>query len=954
MRFIAPFWLLFLPLLFWGLWWTGRQMMGIAPTRKRFVLILRSIVVVLLVFALAGVQAVRVHKRVCTLFLLDASDSIPESARKEGIAFIHKAVKHLRPDDKVGLIVFGRNPVVEIAPTNLRKLSDFHAAPDRAATDIASALRLAMALFPDGYAKRIVLLSDGNETEGDAQAVATVARTEGITVDVIPLKTFEKRKEVLVTDVLIPAEAKIGQPFPVRVIAEAMANATGILRIDRDGMPVKEVSVQLFPGKNAITTSLRVDSAGVSRFRFILEAAPDSDPRNNVWMSLVTVKGKPKVLLAEEEQDQTGALAKVLKVNDLEVVRVGKGGLPTRPEELQQFDTIIFSDFPADAMSDLQMQVIRSAIRDTGIGFAMIGGEQSFLPGGYYATPIAEVLPVDLDVRQRKVFPAATIVIIIDTSGSMAVMEGGVQKVHLAAKAAIETLKMLRPIDRFGVVVSGTGAGYFQTDWASPIRPAKDRDRIIVQLSKLYAGGGGIYCRPSLELAAKAILGEVTRVRHIIMLADTDDCDEQEGCFEIARQLRSHRVTVTTVGIGRLDGQHVPFLRKLAHIGSGNFFVANSARDLPKLFTADVSIMTRSAIEEGAFIPRIAGDDEILHGVDWRKVPPLLAYNLTSDRPLARTLMRTDKDDPLLAVWQFGLGTSIAFTSDAKPKWARKWMGWGDFSTFWANVVRSSLRKASQTSYSITTQVRSGKAVVELQAFTPEGEPINLLQPEVKVATPLGESKSIILQQEGLGRYCGQFPVSETGVYLLTVHEPGEGGKPKVFTTGFAVPYPSEYRFTKTNTPLLQRIAEITNGKVNPHPKEVFRLPPQPGASVTDLWQLCVWLALLLLLFDITARRIVLGVPEIVLALVGKMIEAWERLKVRRPILVPETRARLRTAKQRARQKVSAGTVVSPSSLFEHQPTYSEPVQPEAPAPTVGASSQTTSRLLNVKRRKKQ
>ncbi len=945
MRFTNPWWLLLLPLLWGGLWWTGRWLLGMSPSRKRLVLALRALITLLLVFALAGVQAVQKHRRVCTIFVVDASDSVSEGERERTRQFIAQSLQHARFDDLTGIVVFGREPMVEIAPTKLQTLPNFTAAPDRAATDVAAALRLAMGLFPEGYSRRIVLFSDGNETHGDATSVAEVARTEGVTIDVVPLQTVEKKREVLVADALLPTEVKVGQPFLARLVIEATTVASGVLRVDKDGVPVKEVPVNLSAGKNTVAISLRVDQPGISRLRFFLDTVPDTDPRNNIGLGLVTVRGKPKVLLAEGEPDPTGALAKVLRANDIEVVR--ETTLPSRPEEWQQFDAIVFSDFPAWAMSDQQMRLLRSAVRDTGIGFLMIGGEQSFLPGGYYGTPVAEVLPVDLDVRQRKVYPAATVVIIMDTSGSMGVMEGGVQKVHLAAHAAIETLKMLRPIDRFGVIVSGTG-----TDWLAPIRPAREAPRIIEQISRIYAGGGGIYCRPSLELAAKAILAEPTRVRHIIMLADTDDCDEQEGCFEIAAALRRAGVTLTVVGIGRPDGVHAGFCQQLARIGGGNYYVARAARDLPKLFTADVSLMTRSAIEEGAFIPKIVGDDEMLRGVDWSRTPPLLAYCLTSDKPLARTLMRTNKDDPLLATWQFGLGTATAFTSDAKPKWARQWVPWSGFATFWANVVRGTLRKAAQTRYAITTQVRQGEALIELQAFTPEGEPINLLQPKVTVASPTGDSQSLVLQQEGLGLYRGRVPVTETGVYLVTVQERDEKGAMRVFTTGFAVPYPTEYRFTRPNTPLLQRIAELTGGKVNPQPSEVFRLPERPSASVSDLWHWCVWLALVLFLTDIAARRLAITVPEAVAAVVRKLAEMRQRWVLRqRPVPALETGGRLLAVKQRVRQR-GKGAVVNPQVPTASPPAEAPPSSaPPQKQPAQGKATQTTSRLLEIKRR---
>jgi len=900
------------------------------------------------------------------MFLLDASDSVSETDRQRARSFMEQALSSARSDDWAGIVVFGRQPIPEVLPTHLKALPPLRAKVDGSATDIASALRLAMGLFPEGFARRIVLLSDGNETNGDSIALAQVAKTEGVVIDVIPLGVQRQRKEVLVSDVLMPTETKRGQPFSARILVDATTDATGVLRVDRDGVPVKEVSVRLTKGKNAITVTLRAEKEGMHRFRFLLDAAPDADPRNNVGMGIVKVLGKPKVLLAEGDADPLGVLAKVLAENGMEVVRVFEGQLPARPEEWQGYEAVLLSDYPAWGMSEGQMRLLRRLVADSGVGFGMLGGEKGFLSGGYYGTVLAEVLPVDLDVRQRKIYPAATIVLILDASGSMAAMEDGVQKVHLAAKAAIETLKMLRPMDRFGVIVSGAGA-----DWLAPIQPAGNRDRIIQQLGQISAGGGGIYCRPSLALAAKAIVAEVTQSRHIIMLADTDDCDEQEGCFEIARQLRAHGVTVTTVGFGRPDGIHAPFLRQLAAVGGGNFYVARNLKDLPKLFTADVSLMTRRAIEEGAFIPKVVGDDEVLREVDWSKVPPLLAYNVTSDKPLARTLMRTEKGDPLLAMGRYGLGAVMAWTSDGKGKWAREWVRWGEFGKFWGNLVRSLLRQATQGRYTVTVRVNKGVAEIEMEATDEKGNPLNLLEPQVRVTDPVGETRTLLMQQEGLGRYRGRVPVSQTGVYFVSVVEPSGQGKARVYTTAFALAYPTEYRFLRANLPLLTRLAELTGGRVNPPANKVFQLPPQPLAAATDIWHWCVMAALVLLLMDIAVRRLVIGVPEIIMALQGKLVGWWTRRR-QQVTVVPAVTERLRLAKERSALKrrqaeretigeVPTVTNLTKSPSPDHPletagttPTASPTSSQSRPvAPSDGGAARATERLLTVKRRRR-
>ncbi len=954
MRFLEPTYLGLLPIALLGVWWTGRRMLGMSRGRKRFVIALRMIVVALVILALAAPQAVRPNQGVCVIFALDLSDSISDRGRQAAKAHLQDALKHLGEHDQAALVVFGRDALVDFMPAELRDLPTIYSKPEPDGTNIAAAIRLASAMFPDGKNRRIVLLSDGNETEGSAQDAALVAATENIEIDVVQLAAATPESEVLVLETQAPSEVKIGEPFNLRVVIESRKAAEGTLVVDRDGEPVKRVPVKLTPGKNVVVVPVRTEKEGFHRYRVSLEASPDGDARNNIGRAFVRVRGKPRVLLAEGGlPDSTRALEKALRANNLEVTRVNANTFPARAEELQNYDAILFHDFPAVALSPQMMLALQSAVRDTGIGFAMIGGENSFLPGGYYETPIAEMLPVDLDVRQRKVFPPATVVIVVDISGSMGVEEDGIPKIQLAAKAAIETLKMLRPQDQFGVIVSGTGV-----DWLAPIQKAANRDSVIAQVSRMYAEGGGIYVRPSLLFAESALLPIQTTTRHVILLADGDDCDEQDGCFQIAARMRSMGITMSVVSLGR--GKDVGFLQQLARVAGGNFYLTERARDLPRLFTADVALMTRSAIEEGAFIPKVSAGEEMLQGINWSSTPPLLAYDLTSDRPLARTLMRTHKDDPLLAVWQYGLGQSLAFTSDAKPKWAQRWIGWGEFAPFWTQLTRSILRKGGKQDYQTTVRLEGGQAVVEMQAFTPQGEPINFLQPEVRVGMPTGEGMTITLQQEAPGRYVGRFPARGVGDYTLTVIEKDPDGTLRTNTTGFAIPYPSEYRFTRANLPLLTRIAETTGGKLNPQPVEAFRPVAKEGRSVRDLWRSFLWLALALLLVDLTLRRVVIPLAEWAELLRRLPEKLFGGVRGRRPAPQPQATARLLGVKARAgtRRAEPDGAATQPrptpvaASAPADEPATASAPPPRQTAPTA-APTETTSRLLEIKKQRK-
>ena len=412
MTFTDPVYLwLLIPALAWT-YFVARGMHGIVRSRKAMAVVLRTGVLVLLVLALAGLQSVHRNEGQATVFALDRSASMTTAEDHGAQQFIAKSLDALGPSDKAGLIVFGKNPVIDTDMGYLRTLGPIYASPDTSATDIAAAIRLASASMPEGSARRIVLLTDGNETSGDAVQAAEAAAADGIQVDSVPVApaATPKTGEVLVDRVEAPSEVTKGQPFELRVIARATQSASGTLSIDRNGQPVESIPVSLTPGVNVLAVSQTADSPGFYKYRAVLsDLDNDTDPRNNVGIGFVDVRGKPRILLVEGVPGSARALQTALAPHDLDVSRVGIAGVPTTPEALQSYDSIIFSDYPAMGLTDSQMTMIASAVRDSGLGFGMIGGDNSFLPGGYYATPIADILPVDLNVRERKVYPSTLI-----------------------------------------------------------------------------------------------------------------------------------------------------------------------------------------------------------------------------------------------------------------------------------------------------------------------------------------------------------------------------------------------------------------------------------------------------------------------------------------------------------------------------------------------------------------
>src|SRR5690606_35124566 len=159
----------------------------------------------------AGPEARRPNEGVCTIFLLDRSDSVSDIDKKRAEEFVEAALTQLSGKDVAGAIAVGKNAVIDSAPGGLRALGAIPSTVDPSASDLAGAVRLASASFPEGKARRIVVLSDGNETSGDLMEATQVAATDDIVLDHVSLGLEKRDGEASIVALEAPAEMHADQ-----------------------------------------------------------------------------------------------------------------------------------------------------------------------------------------------------------------------------------------------------------------------------------------------------------------------------------------------------------------------------------------------------------------------------------------------------------------------------------------------------------------------------------------------------------------------------------------------------------------------------------------------------------------------------------------------------------------------------------------------------------------------
>ncbi len=629
-------------------------------------LVVRTVVALLLIMALAGLNLLNVTREVFVVFALDNSLSVGADGQAAAVEFISEATKDA--DEKQFAVLpfatapgsFGKllpgSSVDDKKPsdgdnTDNRELTVVDLAESlrlkkwKQGTDLQSAIDIATAGIPPHYVPHVVLLSDGNETEGDIMSAAVSA---GLRISTVALKTRDD-PEMQLSAVNVPAQVAEGEPFRIEVIVDS----------NHDDKAVIEV----FSGEYRIASELKEIKAGENKFYFtqqvkqptefsasIKRPATDTNPvegsdvvfddtllDNNLASGLVFTAGKPRVLLIESVPESARHLEWAMNAEGIIVDTRPAKGMPDSLTDLQNYEVLILSNVPATDLTARQMDVIRSYVSELGGGFIMLGGDESFGLGGYYKTVVEEVLPVRSDFEKEKEKPGLGMVLIIDKSGSM-----GGQKIELAKDAARGAVDLLGSKDQIGVIAFD-GSPY----WVSEVKSASQKGSVVDRISGIEAGGGtALY--PAMQEALKALQATSAKLKHVIILTDGYSTP---GDFEgITQEMAAARITVSTVGIGDADQN---LLERISELGNGRYYFASDPSSVPQIFAKETMTASKSAINEEPFLPIVVRASQALSDINFEDAPFLLGYVVTRPKATSEVILATEAGDPLLSWWRY-------------------------------------------------------------------------------------------------------------------------------------------------------------------------------------------------------------------------------------------------------------------------------------------------------------
>lgn len=807
------------------------------PRRQRlFSLGIRTTIVVLLILALAGLALVRPTSDMFVVFAIDKSLSVDEKAGEKVDAFLTEASAAARESDTLAYLSLAERP--SAISSERDAISEIEAERQRG-TDLSAAIETAAATIPPGRAPHVVLLTDGRQTRGDALRAAATSDTP---ISVVPLPV-RSDPEVQVAEATAPAEVRQGEPFYVEVVISSNHEDQGYIDVYRGDILVSEQAepIKIKSGENRFRFRQSIEGESQTDYAIRARGFNDTLLDNNSASAVVFASGKPSVLVVDSEVGETNHFRWALEEQDISVQVRPVEGVPRSLAELQKFDCLVLSNVPATAMSLRQMDIIRTYVEDLGGGLVMTGGDQAFGLGGYYKTTLEEILPVRSNFEKEKEKPSLAMVLVIDKSGSM-----GGEKIELAKDAAKGAAELLGPKDQLGVIAFD-GSSY----WVSELHSASDKGYIIDRISTIEASGGtSIY--PALVDAYDALATATAKLKHVILLTDGHSTP---GDFEgVAAEMTAARITLSGVAVGQEADQDL--LEQLAQTGGGRFYMCDDPTSVPQIFAKETVEASKSAINELPFVPLLVRPTQVLSGIDLDAAPFLLGYVMTRPKPTSEFILASEAGDPVLVWWRYGLGMTVAFTSDAKSQWASEWLTWPDFGRFWSQVIRHAMRKSDSKGVFVDVVRDADSARVVVDSVDPAGRYINEAATGMTLVRPgLGKEK-LTLAQTAPGRYEATFPTADSGAYHLELSQRQNGQLTFRQTRGLVVGYPDELRLGQPNEELMQRIAEVSGGLYDPTPKQLFDREGLQAKQVLRLWQYLLAASLVLLVGDVMLKRI--------------------------------------------------------------------------------------------------
>jgi uncharacterized membrane protein len=695
--------------------------------------------------------------------------------------------------------------------------------------------------------RTVLLFTDGWETAGSVEQMLISLASSGLKIfPLVPLEAPEA-VNVAIRKVLIPHQGTSGESVRLKVVIENQnaQEVKGDLILARNGRTFKSEAIEIQPGNHIFNYETALSDGPMVGFsaRFVPRPpALDTFSLDNQATSWTAAQAKEKALLINGRREEGRYLEEILNRRGFETDSVASDSSPPSPDE---YGIVIFNNVKKEKFSANYLGAIERHVSE-GNAFLMLGGENSFGPGGYRETPIEKILPVKL-IEPRKEERNRGVILVIDKSGSMRDQD----KLLYAKEAAKAVASQLREKDMLGVV--GFDVSPFVVVPLGSVE--RNREAVASQIDRLKAGGR-TYLYPAIVEAKRQLEKEKTSRKHVIILSDGETGGSGGDYIDLVTVMKNElKITISTVAIG--DQANIPLLKRIAQYGGGLFHHTFDPTSLPQIVLQQIQEEPpEEPPTEKDHRPVSVRESEILADFPVRSYPIVKGYietEIKSGADLDLIIPKEGKWDPLLASWNYGKGKTAAFTTDLHGRWTKEWMRWNGLERFWAEIFEwLSPPKKSLPPYEIRVNPSGDRPVMDLYLYR-EKDNGGLFRYSFSGMGVNGEG---MLQKLAPGHYRTTLPFSTPGDYRITLTE--ERGEQKVPypPLGYTLAFDPRAEIPKGsfNISLLERLAQATGGEMNPQERQELSAQ-EVVRTASPLRSYPIFVALALFLLEIIFGR---------------------------------------------------------------------------------------------------
>lgn len=841
--FLQPFWfLLGIPLLCLFFLWR---------IPSRFLTVLRIVIVVTVILAMCA-PVIKMPMRSGTVVVVaDRSLSMPTEAREMQVGTINILSKHMGKDDLLGVVSFASKPSIDRAPLgSAAPFSTFYSESSNDASDLSAALDQAISLIPPGDKGRILVVSDGRWTGENPNRLISRYLQHGIAID---YRLIERSTagDIAVVALEAPGIVLPREAFTLNAWIRVPTSQEIEYELMREDQVIQTKKIQVPSGDSRLVFRDFAGKPGAMQYSLRIKGVGDDPvPENNLARKIVGVEGtRPLLVLAPEGKSM---LPPIFNNAGIETELIPPERMSWNLKELSAFSGILIENLPASEIGQSGMTLISEWVKQSGTGLMFTGGKNAYATGGYYKSPLEEIMPVSMELRREHRKLSVAICAVLDTSGSMgATVPGGKQKIDLAKLGAAEIPRVLTAMDEIAVIGYDNVPRYL-VHLEQNTNPEGARTRIMQPGSLNY----GIFAYKALECAINEISKANAETRHIILFADADHVVEPGNFRQLLTIAKKAGITCSCIGLGTKNDTDARVLMDIAAAGGGQCYFTDQPTELPRLFAQDTMVVARSTfIEEATEIKVNTGEMHALSSISFGQPPKIGGYNLCypqtkpSGPPVNVAIRSVDEyTAPILAFHQVGLGRVICYTGQADGQFTGDIVSWENYNSFLSSMARWTSGRADDlpNNMLLSQEIIDGTCHIRLH-LDPEAEAnsitslpsITTLRQTPGKALETETFQMRWLEPEMLGV---TVPLDGSETLMATVSLNDGMGTPPIPMAPICLPYSPEFRPVEPGKgrEALRLLAEATGGTERIELTEMWRDIPR----VVRQYEISRWLLL--------------------------------------------------------------------------------------------------------------